>query len=205
MNELKPQILDVSIDLFLSLGFKSVTMDEIAAKMGMSKKTLYTHFKNKSQLVEESSVFMCNHICSSIDDIMDTGNQNPIEELYTVKKFVMKQLKGDQTSPMYQLQKYYPEVFKKITDLQFSHMSSCIQRNVSKGITQGVYRDNIDIDFIARIYFIGIQGIKNLQVFPSDQFPVQNLFEQYLEYHLRGIVTPSGRQILNQITNTNHD
>ncbi|MGJ8683723.1 MAG: TetR/AcrR family transcriptional regulator [Nonlabens sp.] len=205
MSELKPQILDTSIDLFLTLGFKSVTMDEIAAKLGVSKKTLYAHFKNKSQLVEESSVHICNHICGAVDEIMDSNTENPIEQLYTVKKFVMKQLKGDDTSPMYQLHKYYPEVHKKLTDIQFSHMNNCINRNVSKGIEQGLYRDNIDANFISRIYFIGIQGIKNLQFFPTDQFPVQSLFEQYLEYHLRGIVTPAGRQILNQITNTNHD
>ena len=205
MSKLKLQIIDISIDLFLSLGFKSVTMDEIAAKMGMSKKTLYTHFKNKGQLVEESSIHICNHICDAVDIIMDSNLENPIQQLYTVKKFVMKQLKGDHTSPMYQLQKYYPDVFKKLTNIQFSHMNSCINRNVTKGIEQGLYRNDINVDFIARIYFIGIQGIKNLQVFPTEQFPVQTLFEQYLEYHLRGIVTPQGRQILNQITNTNHD
>lgn len=205
MSELKPQILHTSIELFLTLGFKSVTMDEIASKMGMSKKTLYAHFKNKGQLVEESSVQLCNHICDTIDEIMNSNTGNPIEELYTVKKYVMKELKGDQTSPMYQLQKYYPDVHKKITEIQFSHMNNCINNNVSKGIEQGLYRDNINVDFISRIYFIGIQGIKNLQIFPTNDFPVESLFEQYLEYHLRGIVTPAGRQILNQITNTNHD
>jgi hypothetical protein len=117
----------------------------------------------------------------------------------------MEHLKGDDTSPIYQLQKYYPEVHKEVTQIQFDFMDNCIKKNVSKGIEKGLYRNNIDANFIARIYFIGIQGIKNLHVFPTQNFPVNELYNQYLEYHIRGIVTPQGRKILNKITNTNHN
>ncbi|MFB0904208.1 MAG: TetR/AcrR family transcriptional regulator [Nonlabens sp.] len=205
MTKIKEQIIATSLELFLTLGFKSVTMDEIASKLGMSKKTLYTHFKNKSKLVEESSIHLCNHICNGVDHIVDEENENAIEELYTVKKFVMLHLKGNETSPVYQLHKYYPEVHKKITALQFNHMEDCIKKNVTRGIKRGLYRDNIDVDFIARIYYIGIQGIKNLSIFPMQKFPMNELNDQYLEYHLRGIVTSQGRKILNKITNTNHN
>jgi AcrR family transcriptional regulator len=205
MTEIKRHIIATSLELFLSLGFKSVTMDEIASKLGMSKKTLYAHFKNKSKLVEESSIHLCDHICNGVDQIINGENENAIEELYTVKKFVMQHLKGDDTSPVYQLHKYYPEVHKKITELQFNHMESCIKKNITRGIEKELYRDNIDVDFIARIYFIGVQGLKNLNVFPAQKFPMNDLNDQYLEYHLRGIVTPQGRKVLNKITNTNHD
>jgi hypothetical protein len=180
-------------------------MDEIAAKLGMSKKTLYTHFKNKGELAKESSVHLCDHICNGVDHIIDGETENAIEELYTIKRFVMEHLKGDDTSPIYQLQKYYPEVHKEVTQIQFDFMDNCIKKNVSKGIEKGLYRNNIDANFIARIYFIGIQGIKNLHVFPTQNFPVNELYNKYLEYHLRGIVTPQGRKILNKITNTNHN
>ena len=205
MSEIKEHVIQTSLDLFLTLGFKSVTMDEIASKMGMSKKTLYTHFKNKGQLVKEASIHLCDHICNGVDQIIEGETENAIEELYTVKKYVMQHLKGDDTSPVYQLQKYYPDVHKEITQIQFNHMDNCIKKNVEKGIAKGLYRDNINGDFIARMYFIGIQGIKNLSVFPAQEFPVNALYDQYLEYHIRGIVTPQGRKILNKITNTNHD
>lgn len=205
MTETKKNILSTSLDLFLTLGFKTVTMDEIASKLGMSKKTLYTHFKNKGKLVDECSVHLCDHICKGVDHIIEGETENAIEELYTVKKYVMQHLKSDDASPIYQLQKYYPDVHKKITDMQFEHMDNCISKNISRGIEKGLYRDNIDVKFIARIYFIGIQGIKNINIFPGNEFPVNDLYDQYLEYHLRGIVTPQGRKILNNITNTNHD
>jgi len=203
--EPKELILKESMDMFLTLGFKSVTMDEIASKIGMSKKTLYTHYRTKADLVNEASLHFCTNVCDGVDAISAAESANPIEELYDVKKFVMQQLKGDNTSPIYQLKKYYPEVHKKVELMQFDHMNRCIQTNVERGIHLGLYRDNIDTGFIARMYFVGIQGIKDITVFPSDEYPVNELYDQYLEYHLRGIVTPAGRKILNQLTQTNHE
>lgn len=205
MKDAKEQIINKSLDLFLTLGFKSVTMDDIASSLGMSKKTLYTHFKNKQKLVEESSLHMCNHICNGIDEIKAEYQDRPIEELYAVKRYLMDSLKGDQSSPIYQLQKYYPKAYEPMKDIKFNYMDATVKDNVATGIELGVYRDNVNPEFIARIYFIGMQGIKDLNIFPSSYYPVNELYEQYLEYHIRGIVTPKGRKILNQIINSNHD
>jgi DNA-binding XRE family transcriptional regulator len=202
--EPKELILKESLELFLVLGFKSVTMDEIASKVGMSKKTLYTHFKNKTELVQESSLNFCHYICNAVDKISLEESRNPIEEMYEVKSYVMRELKGDNSSPTYQLQKYYPEVYKMVNRLMYEHMDACIYRNVERGIKLGLYRNNINKTFVARMYFTGIQGIKDLSVFPQDQFPQESLYDQYLDYHLRGIVTPDGRKILNELTQTNH-
>lgn len=203
--EAKQLILKEALDLFLSLGFKSVTMDEIARKMGVSKKTLYTHYQNKNELVAAASLHMCNFLCDGVDQIALDQLRNPIEEMYEVKSYVMKELKGDNSSPIYQLQKYYPEVYQLINKRMYEHMNECIYRNVERGIELGLYRDNVDKTFVARIYFIGIQGIKDISIFPKNQFPVNELHDQYLEYHLRGIVTPKGRKILNEFTQSNHD
>ena len=77
--------------------------------------------------------------------------------------------------------------------------------NVKKGMEQGIYRDNLNIEFVARIYFQGVSSIKDTRLFPVAKFPVADLMDNYLEYHLRGIVTPKGRQILNNIINSNQD
>lgn len=204
MTDFKTEILQKSTEMFLDLGFKSVTMDDISSEMGMSKKTLYSYFKNKEELITEVTLAISNTICGGIDHICSTST-NPIEELYDIKKMVLKSLKGDKTSPIHQLQRYYPRVHQKVTAIQFEYMKECVNKNLELGIEQGLYRDNLDKDFVSRIYYVGIQGIKDLHLFPSTQFPVQKLHDHYLEYHLRGIVTPAGRKILNLITNTNHD
>ncbi|MGB3591195.1 MAG: TetR/AcrR family transcriptional regulator, partial [Nonlabens sp.] len=200
MESVNKDILVQATTLFLEQGFKSVTMDDISRSMGISKKTLYNHYNNKESLVEASVMSVYDTICCGIDHICDQ-HVNPIQELYDIKKTVMSSLKGDKTSPIYQLQRYYPKVHKKISTMQFDYMQGCVNENLDRGIQQGLYIPSISKEFVSRIYFVGIQGIKDLSLFPTQGFPVQKLYDQYLEYHLRGIVTPEGRKILNQITN----
>jgi len=197
---MREKIIHKATDLFITLGFKSVTMDDIATAMGISKKTIYTHFSNKSDLVRETTLSMFNHITQGIDCICEL-DKNPIEELYEIKKFVMLQLKDEKLSPQYQLQKYYPEVHETFKHKHFEKMQDCTKRNLQRGIEQGLYRDAINIEFVARIYFIGVNGIKDDGMFPITEFPKKALFEEYLEYHLRGIVTKEGQQILNKFIN----
>ena len=201
---MKAEILDKATELFLDLGFKSVTMDDLAQEMGISKKTIYSHFKNKTKLVEETTTSI---FCTISDGIMHIRglHKNPIEELYEIKKFVMQHLKNEKSLPQHQLQKYYPKVYDTLHSGQFELMQDCIVDNINKGIAQGIYRDNLQIDFISRIYFSGVTSIKNQKLFPIHNFPVASLMDSYLEYHLRGIITPKGRTILNAIINSNHE
>lgn len=199
---MKNKITSKAAEMFLSLGFKSVTMDDISNEMGISKKTIYTHFKNKTELVKESVLKVFEGISCGIDNIQ-LEKKDPIEELYEIKKFVMLQLKNEKSSPQYQLQKYYPEIYTMIKAKKYENMAECTVENLRRGVEKGVYRNNIDVDFISKLYFLGIDGINDETVFPVSQFSKTQLMEDYLEYHLRGIVTPKGLQTLNKFINEN--
>lgn len=201
---MKDKILDTATSLFLDLGFKSVTMDDLADRMGISKKTIYTHFSNKTQLVRECTIGLFHKISDGIDCICNLG-KNPIEELYEIKKFAMLHLKNEKTSPQYQLKKYYPDIYDTLRNKQYEMMKDCMLSNLSRGIEMGIYRENLDVDFVARIYFSGVTSIKDESLFPRSKFPTEALMDTYLEYHLRGIVTPQGRAILNTIIQSNHE
>jgi AcrR family transcriptional regulator len=201
---MKESILNKATELFLEQGFKSVTMDDLAMEMGISKKTIYSHYQNKTALVEESTAHLLSSISCGIDTIRGL-KKNPIEELYEIKKFVMLHLKGEKSSPQYQLQKYYPEIHRVMRHRQYEMMEDCVLENIKRGIDQGIYRENLNIDFVARIYFSGVTSIKDLKLFPVSKFPIGKLMDEYLEYHLRGIVTPDGRKILNNIINSNQE
>ena len=201
---MKEKILDKATDLFLNLGFKSVTMDDLAHQMGISKKTIYTHFSNKTKLVEECTKRLFCKISEGIDHICSL-HKNPIEELYEIKKFALLHLKDEKASPQYQLQKYYPKIHNTIKRKQYEIMQECVVDNIKKGIEMGIYRENLNIDFVSRIYFSGVTSIKDHQLFPVTKFPIVRLMDDYLEYHLRGITTPKGRQILNKIINSNQE
>jgi len=201
---MKTDILNKATDLFLNLGFKSVTMDDLAHEMGISKKTIYSHFENKTKLVEEATMCLFWEISNGIDDIVAL-KKNPIEELYEIKKFVMSRLKDEKASPQYQLQKYYPKLFDTLKKKEFEVMQECVVDNVRRGINKGIYRENLNIQFVARIYFLGATSLGNHDLFPNSMFTKVDLEDYYLEYHLRGIVTPKGRKILNSIINSNQE
>lgn len=200
--QMRIDILNKATDLFLTLGFKSVTMDDLAHEMGISKKTIYSHFENKTQLVEESTMRLFWEISNGIDGIIAL-KKNPIEELYEIKKFVMSRLKDEKASPIYQLQKYYPKLFNTLKKKEFDVMQDCVVDNLERGIDIGIYRENLNIQFVARIYFSGAISLGDHDLFPNSMFTKVELEDYYLEYHLRGIVTPKGRKILNEIINSN--
>lgn len=201
---MKEKIVQKASEMFITLGFKSVTMDDIANAMGISKKTIYSHFANKSDLVREATMYMFHNIIVGIDCIREF-NKNPIEELYEIKKLVMMHLKNERSSPQYQLQKYYPEVHATLKKKHFENMHDCVIKNLTRGIELGLYRKNINVEFISRIYFNGVSGTKDASLFPHDRFPQEQLMEDYLEYHLRGIVTKEGLKTLKRFIKTTID
>jgi len=194
---LKDQILSTAADLFLNLGFKSVTMDDIAQNLGISKKTIYTHFPTKKKLIEATTLHVLDHITQGIREIRNE-NFNPIEELFKIKKFTTSYLKDEKSSPQFQLEKYYPQIYK---DVQMNHLDlihCSIEENLKRGIKSGYYRDTLSLKFISKIYFVGISGLKDPNIFPLGSQGMHNLYEQFLEYHLRAIVTEKGLRKLNE-------
>lgn len=199
---MKEKIIERANDMFLSLGFKSVTMDDLASELGISKKTIYTHFQNKTKLVEATTEHLFCEISKGIDAIL-AEKREPIEELFAIKAFVMQHLKNEKTSPQFQLQKYYPKIHSNLKIKQFDVMQECVIENLNRGIEKGVFRKNINVEIISRLYFMGMAGIKDQDLFPNHIFPVFVLMEDYLEYHIRGIATEKGIQILNNLLKKN--
>lgn len=197
---MKEEILTSATEMFLTYGFKSVTMDDIAEKMSISKKTIYTHFSNKTKLVQETTFGMFECISSGIECICDLS-YNPIEELFQIKKFILENLKDEKSSPLFQLQKYYPKIHTELRNKQFAVMQECVTDNLNRGVKDAYFRSDIDISFISRVYFQGMMGIKDIDTFPTELFSMNYLLEKYLEYHVRGIATEKGIQTLEKVQN----
>jgi hypothetical protein len=104
----------------------------------------------------------------------------------------MNSLKGEKTSPYYQLQKYYPSIHKELKKKKFEFILESTKKSLEKGVELGIYRKKINVEFISRLYFNGIIGIRDLQIFPTETFKPVILMENYSEYHLRAIVTRLG-------------
>ena len=192
---MKETIINKATSLFLTLGFKSVTMDDIANDLGMSKKTIYTYFDNKKSLVEAATTHLHKKITDGIKDIK-RKSLDPITELHDIKIFLMNSLKGEKTSPYHQLQKYYPSIHKELKLKKFDFVLESTKKSLQKGVNQGIFRKKINLELISRLYFNGITGIKNPEIFPIELFNPGLLMENYSEYHLRAIVTKKGLEKL---------
>jgi AcrR family transcriptional regulator len=199
--DLEKSIVVTSTELFLTLGFKSVTMDDIAEEMKISKKTIYTFFANKEALVQSVVFSVYSYITTNLTQIREKAS-NPISELYEVKMFIMHQLKGEKTSPQHQLRKYYPNIHKELQKKQFDFMTKSVKKSLTKGVEMKLFRPSIDIDFISRMYFNGMVGIKNVDMFPIEKYSPEQLMENYLDYHLRAIVTDNGMKLLSSYIKT---
>ena len=200
---MKDQIIKTAAELFINLGFKSVTMDDIANELGISKKTIYSHFSTKTKLVEASTFHILSQMSCGVEDII-CQDKNAIVELFDIKNFAMKHLKNSKSSPQFQLKKYYPKVYNLVQINHLQIMEGFVLKNLEKGIKNELYRDNIPLDFISKIYFVGMMGIKDEYHFPIDKYSQNELLELFLEYHLRAIVTEKGLKTLNKLSNHPH-
>ncbi len=198
---MRDKILDIAEEMFLKLGFKTVTMDDICNTLGISKKTLYKYFSNKSELVDIASKKLMESFDNKIKEIK-TQNYNAIEEEFIIKTVFKERLDNVKTSPMYQLRKYYPETHKELIKNQARIFKECNYSNLEKGIQEGLYRDNMDKDLVMNFYYTLLLGIYESNLHDMDDI-IKNEYE-ILEYHIRAIATEKGLiEFKKQINNKN--
>lgn len=185
---MKDKIVSKASDLFLKLGFKSVTMDDIAGEMCISKKTIYKYFCNKEILIEESTEMVHKAVHQIMDSII-AQNFNAIEENFEIRKMFKEMFQSTDTSPLYQLKKHYPEIYQKVMERELNECNTCFRQNIEKGIQQDLYRNDLDIDVYVKFYYWLIFSIKeNI----SSEKESTKLELQALEYHTRAMATPKG-------------
>ncbi|WP_158275652.1 TetR/AcrR family transcriptional regulator [Marinilabilia rubra] len=200
MEEKRISIIKKGLELFNLYGIRSVTMDELAKEMGVSKKTLYQHFNNKNDLVTE----IMEHTSSEIKDQLETDpceDVNAIEEFFFHRRELFKKLSRQNTNIVFDLRKYYPEVYSRLKEMRRQLLYDAYIKNFKKGIQQNLYRQDLDIDFLSRLMtgshvfiFDPTYGIFSEEELISDKFRT-SLFS----YHFKGICTDKGYKIFEEL------
>lgn len=194
---MREKILNKAADMFLSYGFKSVTMDDIASELGISKKTIYKYFSNKVVLVDASTESIQQTIDNAIKQIQEQ-NYNAIEENFTIKTVFKNMFKNAKTSPMFQLKKYYPKTYTKLMEAEICSFSDCVLNNLMKGIKNKLYRNDLDKDIVMKFYFTLVFGAYENDMFSHKMEDILKTELKILEYHTRAIATPKGIEVLEQ-------
>ncbi len=185
---MKDKIINKAKEMFLRLGFKSITMDDIACEMCISKKTIYKYFSNKDVLIEQSVELVHKEVHETIDKIV-SKNFNAIEENFEIKRMFREMFRSAESSPIYQLKKHYPEVYAKALSTQIEVCETCFRENILKGIREGLYRENLDVDNYVKFYYTLIFNINENTMLEKD---AHELEVKALEYHIRAMATLAG-------------
>nr|WP_199000691.1 TetR/AcrR family transcriptional regulator [Flavobacterium sp. ASV13] len=186
---MKEKIISKATELFLRLGFKSVTMDDIAGEMCISKKTIYKYFCNKEVLIEESTSTVHQQVHEVIDTIV-ARNYNAIHENFEIREMFRDMFKNaSDTSPLYQLKKHYPEIYQNIMTHEIDQCNHYFRDNIQKGIREDLYRADLNIDLYVKFYYTLIFHINATTVSERE---AQKIELEALEYHTRAMATEKG-------------
>ncbi len=195
---MKDKIIKKATDMFLKLGFKSVTMDDIACEMCISKKTIYKYFSNKEKLIEEGTEVVHQNIHDLMNKVV-AENYNAIAENFEMRKMFKEMFQSFDHSPAYQLKKHYPEIYQKMITNEIEECNTVFTQNIIKGINQGLYRDNLDVETYVKFYYTLIFSINETTQKESEALLLET---KALEYHTRAMATAAGieeleKQLLN--------
>jgi len=196
--EIKDQIVGQTFQLTMKYGVKSVSMDDIAKQLGMSKKTIYQHFENKRDLIS-SMIFST--IEKDEADIMEivSKSKDAIDEIVTIARHVIQFLRGMSPTLVYDIQKYYPKEWKRVDIHHDEFIYGVIKGNIERGIKEGWYCEDINPEIIAKIYVGTSHLITDVNAFPLRDFSKSELFQNVITYHMRGIVSDKGRKYLKKL------
>lgn len=195
--ELKQRILDKTENLFMRYGIKSITMDDIARELGISKKTLYQFVENKTDLIQQ--IFQ-NKIEWELGVMAQIRMEatDAIDEMMRMAKHGVEQLRELSPTAVYDLQKYYQNTWKLMESLHQKHIYVIIKENLQRGMEQGLYRDNMNPDIVAKLYVAKTSFVADEDLFPLGEYNWEDLFKEFIVYHIHGIASPEGLKVLSK-------
>lgn len=191
METKRTEVIERSSLLFMKFGIKSVTMDDVARELGISKKTLYKYFSDKSELVNailNSKLDYDKAVCG----VSRETSENAIDELFNLSKLGMEHIGNINPVVFYDLKKYHPEGWQLMQEHKWHFMLDTIRLNIARGIKEGMYRDNLDAEVIARLYVASTDLILGGDVFPFPEFKIDKVFLETVRFHVRGMASDKG-------------
>jgi AcrR family transcriptional regulator len=193
--EIKERILVKSHEQFNRFGIRSVSMDDIAAALGMSKKTLYQHFADKEELVSAcfSQVMEHNRHQCLIDQ---QRAENPIHEIFLAFDMTQEMFANMNPVVLYEMEKYHPTAFKKFHEFKYGFLYKIIVNNLERGIKDELYRPDIDVDVMARYRIESVMLPFNATIFPNNRTHLIHIEQQIFEHFLHGLATAKGQKLI---------
>jgi AcrR family transcriptional regulator len=190
----KEKILELAKNLFWRFGIRSVTMNDIARELGMSKKTLYQNFQDKEDIV---CLCLTNQINQDIlvHDSACDNSQNAVDELLQIMDYHTEMMKNFHPSLLFDMQKYYPRAWELFMNYKDVFCVESIVKNIEKGIKEGFFYDDLDPIIIAKLRMEQVQTVFNPRIFPPNKFDIVYVHQQVSKQFIYSILNPTGWQM----------
>ncbi len=192
--EIKYRITSATHQLVMQYGVRSVSMDDIAGNLGMSKKTLYLYFKDKNEIIDEviNDIILNNEgLCCNNRNEAD----NAVHEMFMVINMLKEMFTNMNPSVMFELQKYHPKTYKKIAEHKHSYLFNLVKQNLEAGIKEKLYRKDIDVNILARFRIDTMFLPFNIDFQKSAKKNMMECQIQIILNFLYGLVTKKGYEL----------
>lgn len=200
MDKVDDYILDEAEKLFMKFGMRSVTMDDIAKHLGISKKTIYANFKDKNELV----LNMISNMLSKDECCMlecKANAEDAIDEIFLLMDFMKEMLSSINPVVFYDLEKYHNEAYKLMMNFHETRIYNSVKAGLERGVKEKVFRDDINIDILATSRVAQVNWIFQSELVRSGKYSLYQVIQELTTHFLFGISTLSGHILINNYTN----
>lgn len=198
--ELRQRIIEVSSDLFMSNGCKSVTMDEVAAANGISKRTLYEHFKDKTNLLEECLIMMEAKMIE-VGERAFNGSKSILELVCLEHESQTDMMVNMRIRFFDELKKYYPALYNKMYSRFTDYHKVTTRKFLERGQQEGLFLKNIDMELVGKMVFQIASMIQDSEIFSLANHSRKQLFRESMVMYFRGISTEEGIKMIDKYLN----
>ena len=194
-ESIKNQIVTKASQLFLQYGIKRVTMDDIAQELGISKKTIYQHFKDKEEIITTATRLHMLNECEKMRELK-SQTDNAVEHLHLVSKCMRESFSHVSSSILYDLKKYYKEAWNEYLEFEQKHIYNTIVNTLKEGIEEGYFRPEIDPNILATLRMVEIRMSFDKELFDIKGASLFDIQSQLLDHFTYGILTEKGLRLL---------
>jgi len=191
MNDKHVTILRESSRLFVKYGIRSMSMDDLCRELGISKKTLYQYVGNKADLISQTLEYVVSQATETLKEAEQSGC-NAVDQLLAVSRKISGDMHNLNPSLTFDLQKYYPEIYRKFTLRKKEIIFKEVMGNMQRGIQEGLYREDLPAELVARLYVHKLEYINDPEFLQSEEYSFPNMFQVMFDNHIRGICNPAG-------------
>jgi len=202
--EINERIIIAAESLFMKYGARSVTMDDIARELSVSKKTIYQYYTDKDEIVTLVSQAHIDQEKEDFNKIFETSH-NAIEEMFKMSQCMRKIVTEINPSLLFDLQKYHRKAWDLYLVYKTEFIKNSVVNNLSKGIEEGYYREEIDVEIIATYRVEQVQMAFDNKIFTRNKFNFLVVQMQLFDHFLHGLLTDKGRKLYKNYQQTNSD